>query len=287
MLEKFATVSILGKSNVGKSTFLNRVIKKKLSIVTSKKQTTRSTIKGIVTDGVLQLVFLDNPGIFSTKNYLDKTMVKSAWSSIAVADFILLMLDGRFNCFDDISKGIFNKLSLLDQEVVVAINKADLLSSAEVKKLQDHICNVLPLARNFVISSKFGHGIDFLLKYIENKSPISPWQYSSFISTDISDKFLASEITREQLFLKLGKELPYKIKVETEVWKKNGPFTEVKQLITVSKESHRAIVIGKNGSMLKYLGQKARMEINKVFKTRSYLFIFIKVDKKWIEKINI
>lgn len=274
------SVCIIGKPNAGKSTLLNRIIGQKISIVTPKVQTTRSIITGIVTFGSVQLVLFDTPGIFEPKKKLEKAMVRCAWSSLNSADIIVLIIDSSTK-LDDITREIVKKVSLLNKKTVFLMNKIDLKSKYFIDNAS-FLDKTAPNARLFNISALEGKGVDDFLSYLKENASCSGWLYDEDDVTNLPVRFLASEITREQLFLKLEQELPYNLTVDYESWEeqKNGSV-KINQVIVVSRDSHKNMIIGKNGSKIKEIGTAARANIEKLLDHKVHLFLFVKVRKNW------
>ncbi len=279
-MTKSAVISIVGRPNAGKSTLLNRLIGHKISIVTPKVQTTRSMIKGIVTRDDTQFVFIDTPGIFEPKKTLEKAMVRCAWSSIIGADIVLLLLDVRDE-LDELQLQIINRLKEQKINLVILLNKID-ISDLKTALLKYQVTTLLPSVPVFLISAMNGDGVDNLVSFLESQSPEKPWYYDEDDITTLPMRFLASEITREHLFLELQDELPYNLTVDTETWEefKDGSV-KIRQVIIVSRASHKSIVLGKNGSMIKKIGQEARKQIKDCLGMETHLFLFVKVRENW------
>ena len=279
-MTKSAVISIVGRPNAGKSTLLNRLIGHKISIVTPKVQTTRSMIKGIVTKDDTQFVFIDTPGIFEPKKTLEKAMVRCAWSSIIGADIVLLLLDVRDE-LDELQLQIIDRLKEQKLNLVILLNKID-ISDLKTALLKYQVTTLLPSVPVFLISAMNGDGVDNLVSYLESQSPEKPWYYDEDDITTLPMRFLASEITREHLFLELQDELPYNLTVDTETWEefKDGSV-KIRQVIIVSRASHKSIVLGKNGSMIKKIGQEARKQIKDCLGMETHLFLFVKVRENW------
>jgi GTP-binding protein Era len=289
MNTKFATIALIGKPNVGKSSLLNYLVGQKVSIVTHKPQTTRTTITGVVTKDNTQFLFLDTPGIFATQNNLDKNMVRCAWSSIASADYILLLIDATKSYEpDNITKGILKKIEKHEQNnIAIVFNKVDKVDFVALQKLQQQMKSLLPNAMHFATSAISGKGVGDLIRFLKSIAPISDLQYDRLSYTTLSMRFIASEITREQLFLQLGHELPYKVKVDTESWEDlEGNRVVIKQVITTEEKNHKYMILGNKGQKIKSIGQKSRQEINKVLDVRAHLDLFVNVKKDWIENIE-
>lgn len=277
---KSLIVTILGKPNAGKSTLMNLLIEYRLSIITPKVQTTRNVIKGIITRGDTQFIFLDTPGIFEAKNSLEKLIVKHAWDSLKGVDAIILLLDGTKK-IDDETLALCKKIKAMDN-VTIAINKVDI--SSRVDEIKQDIATILPNAPVFLISALQNTGIDKLLEHLATKALEGPWLYEEDMVSNLPMKFLTAEITREQLFLQLDQELPYNLTVHTETMESKGEKEYIiKQVIIVSKESHKKIILGKNGARIKLVGQEARKYIELYLGIKVHLFLFVSV-KDWLQK---
>lgn len=286
---KTLSICVIGRPNAGKSSLLNRIIGQKISIVTPKVQTTRSVITGIVTIGDTQLILFDTPGIFAAKRKPEKAMVRYAWSSLNGADMVMLVIDNG-KTLDEFSIKILERIKESKIQPVFVLNKIDLirhpkqvLASQENTKrvqhdLQDDIKKHFPHAPIFKISALHGDGVDNLIDYIIAQAPKTPWLYEADDITTLPMRFLAAEITREQLFLNLHDELPYNLVVESEKWeqKKDGSV-KIHQVIIIARDSHKAILLGNKGSMISKIGTKSRLEMEKSFGFSVHLFLFVKV----------
>ena len=279
-MKKSLSVCIVGKPNAGKSTLLNRIIGQKLSIVTPKVQTTRSIITGIVTLDDIQLVLFDTPGIFEPKRRLEKAMVRCAWSSLSSADMIVLIIDSSSK-LDDIMQEIIKRISSVGKKIVILMNKIDLQSKYYMENMSS-ATQIAPLAKIFNISALDGNGIDSFLSFLKENATDSGWMYEEDDITNLPARFLASEITREQLFLQLHQELPYNLTVDCESWQeqKNGSV-KVNQVIIVGRDIHKNMIIGKHGSRIKEIGSIARVNIEELLGIKIHLFLFVKVRENW------
>jgi GTP-binding protein Era len=279
---KGAILVISGPSGCGKSTLLNKIIGQRISIVTPKVQTTRSIITGVVTIGDTQLILFDTPGIFKAKKRLEKAMVKCAWSSLNSADIIVLILDSGAK-IDEMMDTIILRIKELGKKVVFLLNKIDLHPKYYLDNLNYLIKNC-PDSHKFNISALTGHGIDGFIEFLKNNAQKANWLYEKDDITNLSMRFLASEITREQLFLKLHQELPYNLTVENESWQnKSDGSVKINQTIIVSKESYKNMIIGQKGEKIKEIGTKARINIEELLGVKIHLFLFVKVRKSWEE----
>ena len=278
--KKSLSVCIVGKPNAGKSTLLNYIIGEKISIVTPKVQTTRSIITGVVTIDGVQLVLFDTPGIFEPKKKLEKAMVRCAWSSLSSADMIVLIIDGSRK-IDDMMADIVMKISESGKPITFLLNKTDLPSKHAVGNI-GFLQKAAPKARIYNISALKGKGVDDFLEYLKENASNSGWSYDEDDITNLPSRFLASEITREQLFLQLEQELPYNLTVESETWEEqaNGSV-KINQAIVVARDTHKNMIIGKKGSKIKEIGTEARLNIEKLLGHKVHLFLFVKVRKNW------
>lgn len=293
MNQYFSTVAIIGKSNVGKSTLINYIIGQKISIVTHKIQTTRNTIKGIFTCDNYQIVFFDSPGIFSPKNIMGKQMLKQAWNTTFGVDFIMLTVNLKNNFLSEEDIAFLNKLlKRKESHLLLIVNKIDLIKNFNkdfekffYDKLNKTFTSFLQKYQVFFISSIQGSGIADVLSYIKKFSALGKWMFDKDDITTSSMRFIASELTREVLFLSLGKELPYNLVVETEEWKKiDENNILIRQVITVVKESHKIIIIGKSGKNIANIGKKSRIKINEELKINCHLKLFVKVRQNILDK---
>ncbi len=275
-------VAILGAPNVGKSTLVNRLVGAKVSIVSPKVQTTRSRVRGIRVVGAAQLVLVDTPGIFDgAKRRLERAMVHAAWSGAQDADAILLLVDA-LKGLDSNTRRIRDSFAKSGRKVLVAINKIDRVPHDSLLPLAAALDDGASLMRIFMISALDGQGVDDLLNHLLGLLPEGPWLYPEDQLSDISERLLAAEITREKLFLQLHQELPYSLTVETESWRqlKDGSL-RIEQIVYVSRANHKAMVLGKGGQRVKAVGQESRLELEDLLARRVHLFIFVKVRESW------
>ncbi|BAP00326.1 GTPase Era [Wolbachia endosymbiont of Cimex lectularius] len=283
--QKCLFVTIAGLPNAGKSTLINSIVGKKIAIVTPKVQTTRTQIRGIAIRDDTQIIFTDSPGIFSAETKLEKTLVKSAWSAIRGDDITLLLVDAS-NYLKNIEKikTIFARLQRTKGRCILVINKIDLVKKPELKMAYEHLNLLYRFERIFTISALKSDGLSDLISYLSEVAPVSPWFYREDQITDSSTSFLSAEITREKLFLNLREELPYSIAVITEqIQEKKDKSLIIKQVIFVLRDSHKKIVLGKDGSNIKKIGIEARVELEKLFECKVHLFLFVKV-RHWTDR---
>ena len=275
-------VALIGAPNAGKSTLLNRLVGEKLAIVTPKAQTTRTPLLGIAIDGPTQLVLVDTPGIFTPRRRLDRAMVVAAWAAAMDADLALLLVDAARGLASETS-GILERLAERDG-LVLALNKIDLVRRERLLGLADELSGKAGFERVFMISALGGDGVEDLRHYLAGRLPEGPWLFPEDQLSDAPERLIAAEITREQVYLQLRDELPYKSTVETESWEeKPDGSVRIGQVIFVERPSQRAIVLGERGQRIKAIGAKARAEIAARLGRPAHLFLFVKVRENWVE----
>ena len=281
-VERCGFVALLGAPNAGKSTLINALVGSKVSIVTPKVQTTRARITAIAMHGQAQIVFVDTPGIFNkTKQRLEKAMVAAAWSGAEDADLRVLLVDAERG-IDGNTRGIIEGMKKAKMKAVLVLNKIDLVARESLLALADNLDKEGVFTEVFMLSALQGDGVADLLAAVAGKIPEGPWHYPKDQLTDISERLLAAEITREKLFLQLHQELPYAATVETEAWKEvKGGALRIEQVIYVRRGTQKAIVLGKGGQQIKQIGAEARAEMMEIFGVTVHLFLFVKVREKW------
>jgi GTP-binding protein Era len=277
-------VAILGAPNAGKSTLVNRAVGQKVSIVSPKVQTTRSRVLGIVTEGATQIVLIDTPGIFAPRRRLDRAMVAAAWGGAADADAIVLIVDAARKGLDDETRSIVAGLKKQNRKVILALNKIDAVKREKLLDLTAELNAEGIFTDTFMISAETGDGVDDLLNFIAQRMPEGPHHYPDDQVTDAPMRSLAAELTREQLFRQLQQELPYALTVETDSWEEfNDGSAKIQQTIFVARDSQKAIVVGKGGSRIKEVREKAQRDLEKVMERKVHLFLFVKVRENWAE----
>ena len=279
MAHKSGFVNIVGSPNVGKSTLMNQLVGEKLSIVTSKAQTTRHRILGIVNDEEYQIVFSDTPGVVNAAYKLHETMMDYVNTSIKDADVLLFITDTKENEMNH--KETLEKIKRLQVPVLCIINKIDLSNQEELTKRVIYWQEQLPNALIFPISALHGFSIDQVWNRILDLIPESPPYYDKEAISDRPMRFFVSEIIREKIFLYTEKEVPYSCQVEIEEYIEEGLMVKIRALIIVERDSQKGIIIGKGGEMLQRIGKSAREEIEKFTGAKVYLENFVKVDKDW------
>ncbi|RMF11608.1 MAG: GTPase Era [Alphaproteobacteria bacterium] len=274
-------VALIGAPNAGKSTLLNALVGEKVAIVTPKVQTTRMRLKGIAMIGDSQIVFVDTPGIFAPRRRLDRAMVAAAWEGARDADEVVLVIDAERGIDARVGM-ILDGLKQEGRSVVVALNKIDRVKKPVLLELARRLDETGLARRIFMISAIRGEGVADLKAWLADNLPEGPWLYPPDQVTDIANRVMAAEITREKIYLRLHEELPYQIAVETEEWEERDDGSVViRQVIHVMRETQKRIVIGRGGRMLKEIGRAARLEMEEIFARRVHLFLFVRVSERW------
>lgn len=274
-------VALVGAPNAGKSTLLNALVGTKVSIVTHKAQTTRSMIRGVVTEGDGQIVFIDTPGIFAPKRRLDRAMVEAAWTGAGDADLVALIVDAERGVTPEI-EALIEGLDKVPHQKVLVLNKVDLIKPEKLLKLAEGLNGRLRFEQTFMISALTGSGVQDFLNWALERIPLGPWHFPEDQLTDLTLQITAAEVTREKLFLRVHDEIPYNATVEGEKFtiNKDGSY-RIDQVIYVTRDTHKKIVLGAGGQTIKAIGAEARKELMEIFEVPVHLFIFVKVREKW------
>ena len=279
MAHKSGFVNIVGSPNVGKSTLMNQLVGEKLSIVSSKAQTTRHRILGIVNEEDYQIVFSDTPGVVNAAYKLHENMMDYVNASISDADVLIFMTDTHEN--DMNHKETLERIQRLKVPVLCLINKID--SSEQVKVMERVVFwqGKLPNAKVYAISALHKFNIEAVWEEILSLIPESPPYYDKEEISDRPMRFFISEIIREKIFIHCQKEIPYSTQVEVEEFKEEPGLTRIRANIIVERDSQRGIIIGRGGEMLKRIGKAARLDMEKFLETKVFLENYVKVDKDW------
>jgi GTP-binding protein Era len=274
-------VALIGATNAGKSTLVNQLVGSKVSIVTHKVQTTRALVRGIVTHGSAQIVFVDTPGIFRPRRRLDNAMVTTAWGGARDADVIVLLIDAERGIKGD-ADAILERLGDVRQPKLLLLNKVDRVKPETLLALARAANERIPFERTFMVSALTGSGCGDFLDYLAGSLPAGPWYYPEDQISDLPMRQLAAEVTREKLYLRLHQELPYSSHVETEKWeeKKDGSV-RIEQVVYVVRVSQKKIVLGEKGRTIRAIGEAARKEIGEILEQKVHLFLFVKVRENW------
>lgn len=285
MIFKSGYVAVVGRPNVGKSTLLNRIIGEKLSAISDKPQTTRNKIQMIYTDEKMQVIFLDTPGIQTPKNKLGNYMLNVSESSLRESDVITYIVDtseeiGRLDNY------IIETLKKLNGEVpiILLINKIDELEKEKLLSLISMYSELNLFKEIIPVSALKGDGINIYMDEVYELLEEGPMYFPDDMITNMPEKFIVSEIIREKALLNLEEEVPHGVAVSIDTFKEKDKLIEIDATIYVERDSHKGIIIGRNGSMLKKIGTSARLELEKFLGKRVVLNLWVKVEKNWREK---
>ena len=283
MSKRFGTVAVVGAPNAGKSTLVNALVGQKVAIVTAKAQTTRARLMGIAILDEAQILLTDTPGIFEPKRRLDRAMVAAAWGSAQDADLIALVADAGTG----LKRGVTDLLDRLKdrpEPKILVLNKVDLVKKEALLGLIEQFGGRADFEEIYMISATTGDGIAELKAALAARVPEGPWHFPEDQVSDATDRMMAAEITREQLYLQLHAELPYASAVETEKYeeRKDGSVV-IHQQILVGRDSQKAIVLGKSGTRIRAIGEAARKELSAALGRKVHLFLHVKVNPKWEE----
>ena len=280
-------VAVIGAPNAGKSTLVNALVGQKVAITSAKAQTTRARMLGIALDGDTQMILVDTPGIFAPKRRLDRAMVSAAWEGAEAADAVLLMVDPvkqRRHELEPLLEALANR----PERKILVLNKVDIVKKEPLLALAQDLTGKVDFTEVFFISALTGDGVPELKAALAAMMPAGPWHYPEDQVSDASERLLATEITREQLYRQLHEELPYDSAVRPEkyVQRPDGSI-EIHQQIVVGRPNQRAIVLGKGGSRIKAIGEAARKELSEVLGVKVHLFLHVKVEENWAESREI
>ena len=276
-------VAVIGAPNAGKSTLVNELVGQKVAIVSAKAQTTRARLMGIAIEGSAQILLVDTPGIFQPKRRLDRAMVAAAWNGADDAEIILLVVDSDRGISAEVERAIAG-LDKRRHPLFLVLNKVDLVKKEKLLVLSTQLTQRLEPDHVFMVSAATGDGVADLKTALAASVPEGPWLYPEDDVSDATDRMIAAELTREQIYQQLHQELPYAVAIETETWEDRADgSTEIRQQILVERDSQKAIVIGKGGSRLKEIGQKARESIAEHLGRKVHLYLHVKVNPKWGE----
>jgi GTP-binding protein Era len=284
--------AVIGAPNAGKSTLVNALVGTKVAIVSPKVQTTRMNVRGIVMRDDTQIVLVDTPGIFRPRRRLDRAMVGAAWSGAGEADAILLVVDAADLTENASSLGGRDTDAIITglkegkgKKTALVLNKIDGMKRTDLLPLVEKFRAEGLFEDIFLVSALKGDGLDALMDWVKAHMPEGPWHYPEDEAADIPARLLASEVTREKIYLRLHDELPYATTVETEKWeeRKDGSV-KIDQAIFVQRDGQKAIVLGKGGATIKKIGELARADLEEMFGRRVHLFLFVKVREDWAEQ---
>lgn len=283
MTQKCGHVAVIGAPNAGKSTLVNALVGQKVAIVSPKAQTTRVRLMGVALEGDAQIILVDTPGIFAPNRRLDRAMVAAAWEGATEADLILLVVDGRAGAGPKVEK-VLESLKHRPERKWLLLNKVDIAAKDKLLTLTQKLADACVFEEIYYISADKGEGMAELKAAIAAAMPEGEWHFPEDQVSDASERIMAAEITREQLYLQLHDELPYASTVETEKYvERPDGSVEIYQQILVERETQRAIILGKGGSRIKSIGATAREEIGKLMGVKVHLYLHVKVKPDWDE----
>jgi GTPase len=283
MTRRCGFIAVVGAPNAGKSTLVNALVGQKVAITSAKAQTTRTRLMGIAIEGEAQVVLIDTPGIFTPARRLDRAMVAAAWSGADNADAILLTMDAKTGINAKV-EAICTALKDRKERLVLAINKVDLVAKEPLLTLATMMGERAPFTETHFISASSGDGVPELKARLAAMVPEGDWHYPDDEVSDASERLLAAEITREQIYRQLHAELPYDSTVETEKFtSRRDGSVEIHQQILVARDTQRAIVLGKGGAKIRSIGSAAREEITAQLGRKCHLFLHVKVKPDWDE----
>ena len=277
-------IAILGAPNVGKSTLLNILVGAKISIVSPKVQTTRMRVFGVAIRGRAQLVFIDTPGIFAPRRRLDRAMVRAAWRGAEDADAVLLLVDASQRSIDEDTRRIIDGLKAAGRQAILVLNKIDLMKHEKLlAQAQKYDAEGL-FTDIFMISATTGDGVEDLATALAARAPEGPWHFPEDQLSDLPQRLLAAEITREHLFRQLHQEVPYALTVEPETWEDfQDGSVRIGQVIYVERDSQKPIILGKGGQRIKSVREVAQAEIQQLLDRKVHLFLHVTVREKWAD----
>lgn len=278
--KKSGFVSIIGRPNVGKSTLMNQIIGQKVAITSNKPQTTRNRIQTVYTDDVMQVVFVDTPGIHKSKNKLGDYMVNAAKSTLNEADVILWLVEPT-DYIGAGEKSIIENLKQVKTPIILVINKIDTVKKEELLHIIDTYRKELQFAEVVPVSALKGNNTDTLLECIGKYLPYGPWFYDSDTLTDQPERQIVAELIREKALRCLEDEIPHGIAVAIDTMKFSKKMADIEATIVCERDSHKGIIIGKGGQMLKKIGSLARADIERMLDMKVNLKIWVKVKKDW------
>jgi GTP-binding protein Era len=278
-------VAIIGAPNAGKSTLINTIVGEKISIVSSKVQTTRTRVLGIVVEDNAQVVFVDTPGLFKPGNdRMEKAIVAAAWEGLSDSDFVVFVVDAAKGMSRPVRTIIDRLKNVTGKKYILVLNKVDETPKPKLLELAVAMNAAMTFDATFMISARQNDGVKDLVKYVANLMPEGPFHYPEDQMTDMPMRLLAAEITREKLFRSVHDEIPYDITVETETWEEfeNGSL-KIDQVIFIAREGQKKIILGKGGEMIGKIGSQARVELEEILGCRVHLKLFVKVRENWSE----
>ncbi len=286
-MTRCGVVAVIGAPNAGKSTLVNQLVGQKVAITSAKAQTTRARLLGIALEGDVQIILVDTPGIFAPKRRLDRAMVSAAWEGAVAADAVLLVVDPVKQRRHELEP-LLDILKDRPERKLLALNKVDASAKEPLLALAQELAGKVDFAEVFFVSALTGDGVPALKAHLAGLMPEGPWHYPEDQVSDASERLLAAEVTREQLYRQLHEELPYDSAVRPESYRvRRDGSVEIHQQIVIARDSQKAIVLGKRGARIKAIGEEARKELSEILGVKVHLFLHVKVDEKWAESREI
>lgn len=283
MTQHCGLVTVVGAPNAGKSTLVNALVGQKVAIVSPKAQTTRARLLGVAIEGEAQLLLVDTPGIFEPKRRLDRAMVAAAWGGAEGADLLALVVDGKAGLGAKVT-AILDRLRDRPERKYLVLNKVDVADKPKLLLHAQRLNEALAFDETFFVSASTGDGVRELKRAFATVMPESPWHYPEDQVSDATERALAAEVTREQLFLQLHAELPYASAIETEAYKERPDGSvEIHQQVMVERPTQRAIVLGRGGTRIREIGARARGELAGLLGRPVHLYLHVKVRPGWDE----
>lgn len=281
MTQHCGLVAVVGAPNAGKSTLVNALVGQKVAIVSPKAQTTRARLMGIAIEGDAQLILVDTPGIFTPERRLDRAMVAAAWEGAEGADLIALVVDAKGGIGPKVSQ-VVESLAGRPERKILILNKVDVADKPRLLGHAAKLNEMLPFDETYFVSAQTGDGVPELKAALAAAVPEGAWHFPEDQVSDATDRMIAAEVTREQLYLQLHAELPYASAVETEKYSERPDGSvEIHQQILVARDTQRAIVLGKGGARIREIGARARAELSRIMGVPVHLYLHVKVNPKW------
>ncbi|MEO6153443.1 MAG: GTPase Era [Croceibacterium sp.] len=286
-MTRCGVVAVIGAPNAGKSTLVNQLVGQKVAITSAKAQTTRARLLGIALEQDTQIILADTPGIFAPKRRLDRAMVSAAWEGANAADAIVLMVDPikqRRHELEPLLEGIKDR----PERRLLVLNKVDASAKEPLLALAQDLTGKVVFTEVFFVSALTGDGVPELKSHLAQLMPEGPWHYPADQVSDASERLLAAEVTREQLYRQLHEELPYDSAVRPESYEQRPDGSvEIHQQVVIGRSSQKPIVLGKRGSRIKAIGEEARKELSTILGVPVHLYLHVKVDENWSESREI
>ncbi len=280
-------VAVIGAPNAGKSTLVNQLVGQKVAITSAKAQTTRARLMGIALQDQVQMILVDTPGIFEPRRRLDRAMVSAAWEGAVAADAVLLVVDPVKQRRHELMP-LVQLLKDRKERKILVLNKVDVSKKEPLLELAQELTQAADFAEVFFVSALTGDGVAEMKTALAQTMPEGPWHYPEDQVSDASERLLATEVTREQVFAQLHEELPYDTAVRPESYElREDGSVEIHQQVVIARSSQKPIVLGKQGSRIKAIGEASRKELSEILGVPVHLYIHVKVDEKWAENREI